>query len=118
MFILQGLETSSTELPSHVEYRFRSLGVTSSILHDDFSSLSVKLRGGSMGRVQGVRTPPPEMTRGLTNTTGILPKKTMWFIGVEVEQETSAPPPKKNPESAHEAVGCLLSAKFVSTSSM
>ena len=23
-------------------------------------------------------------------------KKTMWFIGVEVEQETSAPPPKKN----------------------
>ena len=27
---------------------------------------------------------------------GILPKKkTMWFIGVEVEQETNAPPPKK-----------------------
>ena len=26
----------------------------------------------------------------------------MWFIGVEVEQETSAPPPKKNPESAPE----------------
>ena len=24
----------------------------------------------------------------------------MWFIGVEVEQETSAPPPKKNPVSA------------------
>ena len=23
----------------------------------------------------------------------------MWFIGVEVEQETSAPPPKKNPGS-------------------
>ena len=34
-------------------------------------------------------------------TTGILQKKkTMWFIGVEVEQETSAPPPKKNPGSA------------------
>ena len=34
-------------------------------------------------------------------TTGILrKKKTMWFIGVEVEQETSAPPPKKNPGSA------------------
>ena len=28
----------------------------------------------------------------------------MWFIGVEVEQETSAPPPKKNPESAPESV--------------
>ena len=24
----------------------------------------------------------------------------MWFIGVEVQQETSAPPPKKNPGSA------------------
>ena len=24
----------------------------------------------------------------------------MWFIGVEVEQETSASPPKKNPGSA------------------
>ena len=24
----------------------------------------------------------------------------MWFIGVEVEQETSAPPPKKSPGSA------------------
>ena len=24
----------------------------------------------------------------------------MWFIGVEVEQETSAPTPKKNPGSA------------------
>ena len=24
----------------------------------------------------------------------------MWFIGVEVEQETSAPHPKKNPWSA------------------
>ena len=23
----------------------------------------------------------------------------MWFVGVEVEQETSAPPPKKNPGS-------------------
>ena len=27
-------------------------------------------------------------------------KKTMWFIGVEVEQETSAPLPKKDPGSA------------------
>ena len=39
-------------------------------------------RGGSRGRVQGVGT-PPEMT-----------------CGVEVEQETSAPPYKKNPGSA------------------
>ena len=27
-------------------------------------------------------------------------KKNMWFIGVEVEQETSAAPPKKNPGPA------------------
>ena len=27
----------------------------------------------------------------------------MWLIGVEVEQETSAPPPKKNPGAAPEA---------------
>ena len=26
----------------------------------------------------------------------------MWFIGVEVEQEASAPPPKKNPGYAPE----------------
>ena len=61
-------------------------------------------RGGSRGRVQGVGTPPPPPPRdGLrfSNTTGILPKKkTMWLIGVKVEQETSAPPAKKNPGSA------------------
>ena len=28
----------------------------------------------------------------------------MWFIGVEVKQETSAPPPKKNPGSAPEVI--------------
>ena len=28
----------------------------------------------------------------------------MWFIGVEVEQETSAPPPTKNPGSAPDSV--------------
>ena len=40
------------------------------------------------------------------NTTGILQKKkkTMWFIGVEVEQETSAPAPKKNPGSAPKTI--------------
>ena len=51
-------------------------------------------RGGSRGRVQGVRTPPRHDLR-FSNTTGILRKKTMWFISVEVEKETSAPPPKK-----------------------
>ena len=50
-------------------------------------------RGGSRGRVQRVRTPPPRDDLRFSNTTGILQKKTMWFIGVEVEQEMSAPPP-------------------------
>ena len=36
----------------------------------------------------------------------------MWFIGVEVEQETSAPPPKKNPGSAPVQVCDLLHVKF------
>ena len=64
-----------------------------------------RVRGGSRGRMQGVRTSPPPPPRDdlqFSNTTGILPKKTMWFIGVEVEQETSAPPPEKNPGSAPE----------------
>ena len=48
----------------------------------------------------------------------------MWFIGVEVEQDTSAPPPKKNPGSApvyyakyYENLGdeiCLYTNKFSS----
>ena len=35
-------------------------------------------------------------------------KKTKWFIGVEVEQETSAPPPKKNPGSAPEFARVIM----------
>ena len=60
------------------------------------------------GGCRGCASPPPEMTCGFLiqlvfckkkNKTK-QNKKTMWFIGVEVEQETSAPPPKKNPGSA------------------
>ena len=39
------------------------------------------------------------MTCGFLIQLVFCQKKTMWFIGVEVEQETSAPPPKKNPGS-------------------
>ena len=55
------------------------------------------LEGGCRGCA-----PPPRDDLPFSNTTGILRKKekTMWFIGVEVEQETSAPTPKKNPGSA------------------
>ena len=45
---------------------------------------------------------PPEMTCGflILIQPVFCKKKTMWFIGVEVEKEMSAPPPKKNPGSA------------------
>ena len=54
------------------------------------------------GGCRGCAPPPPRDDLRFSNTTGILQKKrkTMWFIGVEVEQETSAPTPKKNPGSA------------------
>ena len=65
-------------------------------------------RGGSRGRVQVVRTPPPpEMTCAFLIQL-VFCKKKVWFIGVEVEQETSAPPPKKNPGSAPDAHFILL----------
>ena len=44
------------------------------------------------------RGSPPEMTCGFLTQLVFCKKKKyiyMWFIGVEVEQETSAPPPKK-----------------------
>ena len=40
------------------------------------------------------------MTCGFLIQLVFCKNKTVWFIGVEVEQETSAPPPKKNPGSA------------------
>ena len=53
------------------------------------------------GGGRGAHTPPTETTCGfLIKQVFCKKKKTMWFIGVEVEQETSAPPPKKNPGSA------------------
>ena len=52
-------------------------------------SLLEKTRGGSRGRDD----------LQFSNTAK---KNTMWFIGVEVEQEASAPPPKKNPGSTPE----------------
>ena len=52
------------------------------------------------GGCRGCAPPPPEMTFGSLIQLVFCEKKTMWFIGVEVEQETGAPPPKKNPGSA------------------
>ena len=51
----------------------------------------------------------PEMTCGFLTLLKFCKKKKKkkWFIGVEVGQETSAPPPKKNPGSAPENNGTL-----------
>ena len=53
--------------------------------------------GADLGEVAGVLTPlAPEMTCSfLIRLVFCKKKKNMWFIGVEGEQETSAPPPKK-----------------------
>ena len=73
-------------------------------LHEKPYNTGADLGGGCRGCGRwgwglGVPPPPPPPPRDdlrLPNTTGNLQKKkTMWFISVEVEQETSALPPKK-----------------------
>ena len=64
--------------------------------------------------------PPPEMTCGFLIQLVFCKKKkkkTMWFIGVEVEQETSAPPPKKNPGKLSSKQIMSILRKFLSSSS-
>ena len=62
---------------------------------EEKESTEADLGGGCRGCVP----PPhlPEMTCGFLMQLVFCKKtkKTMWFIGVEVEQKTSAPPPKK-----------------------
>ena len=66
--------------------------------------------GADLGGGCRVCAPPlPEMTCGFLIQLVFCQKKTMWFIGVEVEQETSAPPPKKNPGSAPVTFALLFS---------
>ena len=60
------------------------------------------------GGCRGCAPPPLEMTCGFLIQLVFCKKKTMWFISVEVEQETSAPPPKKNPGSAPEPTYYLI----------
>ena len=55
------------------------------------------------GGCRGCAPPsPPEMTCDFLIQLVFCEKKNTWFIGVEVQQETGAPPPKKNPGSAPE----------------
>ena len=61
-----------------------------------WSEIAGSNRGRSRGRVQLCAPPAPSWDDlRFSNTTGILQQKTMWFICVQLEQETSAPPPKK-----------------------
>ena len=63
------------------------------------------------GGCRGCAPPLPEMTCGfLIQLIFCQKKKAMWFIGVEVKQETSAPPPKINPGSA--PVSCQLTVLY------
>ena len=60
------------------------------------SELQTMVTGADLGGGCRGCAPSPGMTRGfLMQLVFCKKKKTMWFIGVEVEQETSAPPPKK-----------------------
>ena len=66
-------------------------------------TLMSSLAGADLGGGCRGCAPPLEMTCGFLIQLVFckkIKKKTMWFIGVEVEQKTSAPPPKKNPGSA------------------
>ena len=56
-----------------------------------FLKIEFGMSGADLGGLYRGCAPPPRDDLGFSNTTGILPKKTVWFIGVEVEQETSAP---------------------------
>ena len=68
------------------------------------------MSGADLGEVAGGAhpthpppLPPTEVTCGFLLQRVFCAKKkkkTMWFIGVEVEQETNAPLPTKNPGSA------------------
>ena len=98
MFGPRGYSLLPPELFQEIEQHIQELKKCRFLLMSRcYKTVEIVSRGGSRGRVQGVHT---RDDLGFSNTTGILPKKkTMWFIGVEEEQETSAPPPKKNPES-------------------
>ena len=79
--------------------------------------LSVLISGADLGGgCRGCTPTPPEMTCGFLIQLVFRPppKKTMWFIGVEVKQETSTPPPKKNPGSAPEfCYQCIVTDELV-----
>ena len=113
IFFWKSGEIIKPSTPSYVA-SFEVLIVFQKSFHGENSGADL---GGGCG---GCAPPPPEMTCGFliqlvfckktTTTITTTTTKTMWFIGVEVEQETSAPPPKKNPGSAPEIITKSLSS--------
>ena len=85
------------------------------MLHGTRSSNSGADLGGGC---RGCAPFPPEMTCGFLIQLVFSKKKTMWFIGVEVEQETSAPPPKKNPGSAPVTLTCKMKEYYTHFTSL
>ena len=85
--------------PDPISDQFKNLSFSTPIFRPDIGRNHVT--GADLGGgCRGCAPPPPEMTCGFLIQLVFCKKKTMWFIGVEVEQETSAPPPEKNPGSA------------------
>ena len=81
--------------PIH-RFLFRSLK-TCSYGYNNAAFLKLENEGGADlgGGCWGCAPPPPLRWPADFQYNWYSAKKTMWFISVEVEQETSAPPPKK-----------------------
>ena len=78
---------------------------------DQNQNLIRTLAGADLGGgCRGAHPPPPEMTCGFLIQLVFCQKKTMCFIGVEVEQETSAPPPGSAPV-LRSALVCLRGSR-------
>ena len=88
----------------HLPLRCQSSSSNSEFVFSEYCELLNKepfTTRSDLGRgCRGFPPPSPEMTCRFLIQLVFCKKKTMWFIGVEVEQETSAPPPKKYPGSA------------------
>ena len=88
---------------------FFSLELCTYKLEPSCTSSGADLEGGCRGCA-----PSPEMTYGfLIQLVFCRKKKTMWFIGVEVEQETSAPPSKKTPGSTPDNIRLTVKRKRI-----
>ena len=84
-------------------WKYDSIGEaynSQSLLYGHLSSLSLSPGADLGGGCRGCAPLPPEMTCGFLIQLVFCKKKQKTIIGVEVEQETSAPPPKENPGSA------------------